>query len=75
MIDARVSDTPFLALGRSADGPIQTRGVSSCLLGQPLDYGRETPEASSRSGAGTARRSWSGTIELDVTASDRMNRM
>jgi hypothetical protein len=44
MIDASVSDTPFLALGRSADGHIQTRGMSSCLLEQPLDFGRETPD-------------------------------
>ena len=43
MIDDRgVANAPFLWL-RSAGGRVEARGLTTCHLGTPLDFGRETP--------------------------------
>jgi asparagine synthase (glutamine-hydrolysing) len=43
MIDADVERAPFLRL-RAVDGRVEQRGLATCRLGTPLDFGRATPD-------------------------------
>ena len=44
MIDASVTDAPHLVLRPGSGGQPVARGVPTCRLGQPLEYGREVPD-------------------------------
>src|SRR5687767_14914271 len=44
MIDASVAEAPYLSLRLRPDGRIESRGLPACQLGQPLDFGRATPD-------------------------------
>ncbi|HZO32460.1 MAG TPA: asparagine synthetase B family protein, partial [Chloroflexota bacterium] len=44
MIDASVTDAPYLSLRLRPDGQVHVRGAATCQLGQSLDYGHESPD-------------------------------